>query len=66
VVRRRLRRACRNCKTIVERGGECHVCGSTDLSLKWDGIIIVIRPEESGAARELGIERKGMYAIRIM
>jgi len=66
MVRRHLRRACRNCRTIVEKGGTCPVCGSTDLSIKWDGILIVIKPETSRAAKELDIDKEGIYAIRIL
>jgi len=66
VARRHLRKACRVCRTIVDRGGVCPNCNSTDLSMKWDGIIMVIRPEESRPAKELGIEKEGTYAIRIL
>ncbi len=66
MARRRLRKACRNCKTIVDKGGSCPVCGSTDLTMKWYGVLFIIKPEESKIAKELNIKRKGVYAIWIL
>lgn len=66
MARRHLRKACRGCRNIVDKGGECPICKSTDLSIKWDGMLFVIRPNKSRPASELGIEKKGIYAIRIL
>lgn len=66
MVRRRVKKACRNCRSIVEKGGTCPICGSTDLTVKWYGMLFIIKPEESKVAKELNIERKGVYAIWIL
>lgn len=66
MVKRRVRRACRNCRLIVEKGGTCPICGSADLTVKWYGMLFVIKPKESKVAKELNIERKGVYAIWIL
>jgi RNA polymerase subunit RPABC4/transcription elongation factor Spt4 len=66
LVRRQIRKACRKCRTIISKGGVCPSCGSTDLSIKWDGILIIINSENALLAEELGIKRNGAYAVRIL
>lgn len=59
-------RACRKCHSLVPReASRCPVCGSTDLSDDWDGVIIVIDPGKSMLARKLEIEKSGRYALRV-
>lgn len=65
MAKRKLRKACRKCKTIIIKGGECPMCGATDLSTKWYGCLYVINPDKSRIANELGIKKKGVYAILI-
>ena len=66
LVRRQIRKACRKCRTIISRGGVCPTCGSTDLSIKWDGILIIIDKDNAMLAEELEIKRNGSYAVRIL
>ncbi|GBC69992.1 hypothetical protein HRbin01_01699 [archaeon HR01] len=57
-------RACRNCKKIVV-GNSCDNCGSTDLAVNYSGLLIVLDPEKSRIAKELGITKPGHYAVKI-
>jgi DNA-directed RNA polymerase subunit E" len=59
-------KACRKCRALVDKNADiCPICGSRDLTLDWDGMIIVIDPESSEIAKELGLERPGRYAIKV-
>ncbi len=65
-VRRKPYKACRKCRAIVDRSAEkCPYCGSTDLTDDWEGMIIVIDPENSAVAKLLGITKPGRYAIKV-
>ena len=57
-------RACRECKFITMKN-RCENCGSTNLTQNFSGMIIIIDEEKSEIARELGIKKKGSYAIRV-
>jgi len=57
-------RACRNCRALVT-SNKCEVCGSTNLTSIFSGLVYVIKPEESEVARLLGIARPGRYAIKV-
>jgi DNA-directed RNA polymerase subunit E" len=43
----------------------CSACKSSDLTPDWQGIILVVNPEESKIAKTLGITAKGKYAIKV-
>ncbi len=59
-------KACRRCKALVDKNAEvCPFCGSRDLSDDWEGVIIVIDPEKSEVAKELGITKPGRYAVKV-
>ncbi len=59
-------KACRKCKLLISHEEEkCPRCGSTDFTEEWDGMIIVLDPENSRIAEILGIKEPGRYAIRI-
>lgn len=58
-------RACRDCKLITTSKDRCENCGSTNLTRAFYGMIIVLDEERSEIARELGIRKKGAYAIRV-
>ncbi|MET1128682.1 MAG: transcription elongation factor subunit Spt4 [Thermoproteota archaeon] len=59
-------KACRRCKSLVPKEAtRCPVCGSTDLSNDWEGVIVVIDPEKSELAKKLGITQPGRYALRV-
>lgn len=58
--------ACKNCGTLSPKGTKvCPECGSTQFSENWSGIVIVLDPEGSMLARELGISRPVMKAVMI-
>ena len=58
-------RACRDCKFITASRDRCEKCGSTNLTQSFYGMIIVLDVERSEIARDLGIRKKGAYAIRV-
>ena len=63
--RKYLRKACRNCKAIVEPNmNQCPVCGSRDLSEVYSGFIIVINQEKSEIAKRKNI-KEGFWAIKV-
>lgn len=57
--------ACRNCKLIIAQGNTCPLCGSTNLTTKWSGHIIILNVEKSSVAKKLGIKSNGAYALNI-
>jgi DNA-directed RNA polymerase subunit E" len=58
-------RACRDCKFITTSRDRCENCGSTNLTQSFYGMIIILDEERSEIARDLGIRKKGAYAIRV-
>jgi DNA-directed RNA polymerase subunit E" len=59
-------KACRRCKSLVPREAtRCPVCGSTDLTEDWEGVIIVVDPEKSLLAKKLEITKPGRYALKV-
>lgn len=59
-------KACRSCKTLVDRDTEiCPTCGSRDFTEEWNGVAIVVKPEDSEIASKLELPRKGRYAIKV-
>jgi len=57
-------KACRNCHMITD-GTVCPECKSTDLSDDFDGVVIILDPENSEIAKLMEIKKKGRYAVRI-
>lgn len=57
-------KACKNCKRIYE-GDKCPVCDKKDTSDSFKGKVEIINPEESEVAKELKINKKGLYAIKL-
>ena len=56
--------ACRKCKCVTI-WKVCSACKSSDLTPDWQGVILVVNPEESKIAKTLGITAKGKYAIKV-
>ncbi|ABK77594.1 DNA-directed RNA polymerase, subunit E'' [Cenarchaeum symbiosum A] len=56
--------ACRKCKYVTS-GKVCPSCKSSDLTPDWNGIVLVVDPENSRVASTLGITTKGKYAIKV-
>lgn len=57
-------KACRNCKRIVS-GNVCDNCGSSNLTTNFSGLIIILNPENSEIAREMGFRKPGAYAVKV-
>ncbi|MCE4628472.1 MAG: DNA-directed RNA polymerase, subunit E'' [Desulfurococcales archaeon] len=64
--RRPLLKACRKCGALVPPDTRvCPVCGSTEFTDNWEGMIVIADPEKSELAKELGIDKPGIFAIRV-
>ena len=57
-------KACKNCKRIYE-GDICPNCGKKETSDTFKGRVEIINPEKSELAKQLKVNKKGFYAIRI-
>ena len=57
-------KACKNCKRIYE-GDECPNCGKKETSDSFKGKVEITNPEKSTLAKELKINKKGIYAIKL-
>ncbi len=58
-------RACRQCKAIFDSGSKCPSCGNEEISESFKGKVIVVNPENSEVAKNMGINKKGVYAIKL-
>ena len=58
-------KACRQCRYIVMNEKVCPICGSTDLTEQFSGMVIIVDVEKSEIAKEMGITVPGKYALRI-
>ena len=58
-------KACKKCRLIIAQGDTCPVCGSTELTGKWHGYIVVLNSEKSNIAKKLDIKVNGTYALSI-
>ncbi|MEM0150043.1 MAG: transcription elongation factor subunit Spt4 [Candidatus Micrarchaeaceae archaeon] len=58
-------KACRHCRLIISRGTVCPICGSSDLTTKWSGYLIVMNAEKSEVAKKFDIKMNGTYALNI-
>ena len=57
--------ACRKCRALTTER-VCPVCGSTDLSENWSGMIIIVDPERSEVAKVIGAKVRGKYALSVI
>ena len=57
-------KACKNCKLVYE-GDSCPNCERKETSDTFKGKVEIVNPEKSEVAKELKINKKGLYAIRI-
>jgi DNA-directed RNA polymerase subunit E" len=57
--------ACKNCRLIIVQGNVCPICGSTQLTSKWSGYVVVLNTDKSEIAKKLGIKVNGTYALNI-
>jgi DNA-directed RNA polymerase subunit E" len=59
-----LEKACRKCRRIVD-GPICPVCHESDLTKTFEGYIVILKPENSEVATEIGATTPGKYALKI-
>jgi len=59
-----MRKVCKKCKLFVD-GQQCPICHNSNFSESWKGRIIVTDPSKSEIAKKIGIEVKGVYAIKV-
>ncbi len=59
-------KACRKCGALAPGDAKiCPYCGASEFTTNWEGMIIILDPESSVLARELGIEKPAMFAIKV-
>ncbi|MEM4513259.1 MAG: transcription elongation factor subunit Spt4 [Ignisphaera sp.] len=59
-------KACMKCKALVKPEEEkCPICGSTEFTFEWSGMVLVLDPEKSEVAKMLNIKIPGRYALKI-
>jgi len=59
-------KACKKCGALVQNDvNVCPVCGSTEFTTNWEGMVIIMDPQSSELAKELSIPNPGMFAIRV-
>lgn len=57
-------KACKQCKTIFE-GMRCPKCGSEDYTDTPKGKVVILKAEESEIAKNLKLNEKGTFAIKV-
>lgn len=57
-------KACKNCKLIYE-GDKCPACDRKEISDNFKGKVEIIDPEKSEVGKQLKINKKGIYAIKL-
>lgn len=58
------KKACKNCKCFTEED-VCPVCKGGNFSTNWTGRMYIINAEKSFIAKQIGVHRKGEYAIKV-
>ena len=56
------RKVCRNCRLFVS-GDSCPICGESNFSHSWKGVVMINDPADSEIAKALGITAKGKYCL---
>ena len=57
-------KACKNCKRIYDED-KCPVCDKKEVSDTFKGKVEIVNPERSIIGKELKVNKKGIYAIRV-
>lgn len=60
-----MEKACKKCRVIIAQGEICPICGSTELTTKWSGYIVILNVEKSELAKKLDLKINGTYALSI-
>ena len=56
-------KACTHCSLLTDKE-RCPAC-KNPTSTNWSGLLIIVDPEHSDVAKELGITEPGEYALRV-
>lgn len=55
---------CRECHRVLS-GQTCPICGSSNLSSDWSGMVIIIDPERSEIAKKIDVKVPDKYALKV-
>ena len=55
-------KVCKLCKVFV-KGDKCPMCGGSEFTRTWKGVIIVLDPNGSEVAQILDIKAPGKYCL---
>jgi len=58
-------KACKSCNRISD-SSTCPNCSSTDLSTRYQGMIIIIDPNKSDLAKKMQVSLPGEYALEVL
>lgn len=58
-------KACKKCKTVVDSGSTCPNCGNQEFVDSFKGKLTILKPEESEIAKNIKINKKGTYAVKL-
>jgi len=50
---------------MIYEGEKCPNCGSQEYNESFKGRVVILNPEQSEIAKNLGIKNKGSFAIKI-
>ncbi|MDD2439226.1 MAG: DNA-directed RNA polymerase, subunit E'' [Methanosarcinaceae archaeon] len=57
-------KVCRHCLRLLD-GETCPICGTSDLSEEWSGLVIILDPSRSEIAKKLGVELPDKFALKV-
>ena len=57
-------KACKNCRLVYE-GDICPSCGRKEISESFKGKVEIIEPEKCEIGKQLKVNKKGTYAIKL-
>lgn len=57
-------KACRHCMRVLERQN-CPICGTSDLTEGWSGLVIILDAERSEIAKKLGVDIPDRFALKV-
>lgn len=58
------KKACKDCRRIWEKGSQCPVCKTSNLTSSFQGVVVIF-DAESDIAKKLNITAPGRYAIKV-
>jgi len=58
------RKVCKRCKLFTDEQ-VCPVCKSNVFSTNWQGRLFIVDPSKSFIAKQISIDDKGEYAIKV-